>query len=125
MRSHSPLDALSRRGGPRQPTEGAGGAVCAGVASGYSGLDTTAVRTRMDAGISYTEFSYMLLQAYDFLELNRRHGVTLQMGASDQWGNITAGTELIRRTTGAEVNAITTPLVTTAAGTKFGKSEAG
>jgi tyrosyl-tRNA synthetase len=67
----------------------------------------------------------MLLQAYDFLELSRRHGVTLQMGGSDQWGNITAGIELIRRTTGVEAHAITFPLVTTAAGTKFGKSEAG
>jgi tyrosyl-tRNA synthetase len=67
----------------------------------------------------------MLLQAYDYLELNRRHGVTLQMGGSDQWGNITAGMELIRRTTGAEVHCITSPLVTTSAGTKFGKTEAG
>jgi tyrosyl-tRNA synthetase len=67
----------------------------------------------------------MLLQAYDFLELHRRYGVLLQVGGSDQWGNITAGIELIRKTVGAEAHAATFPLVTTAAGTKFGKSEAG
>ena len=83
------------------------------------------VRSRLEAGISYTEFSYMLLQAYDFLELFRREGATLQIGGSDQWGNITAGIELIRRTAGAEAHALTFPLLTTAAGTKFGKSEAG
>jgi tyrosyl-tRNA synthetase len=88
-------------------------------------LQKESVKGRMDAGISFTEFSYMLLQAYDFLELSRRHGVTLQMGGSDQWGNITAGTELIRRSLGSEAHGITFPLVTTAAGTKFGKSEAG
>jgi tyrosyl-tRNA synthetase len=79
----------------------------------------------MEAGISYTEFSYMLLQAYDFLELRRRHDVRLQMGGSDQWGNITAGIELIRRTLGVDAHAITAPLVTTSAGTKFGKTESG
>src|SRR3954464_7960584 len=83
-------------------------------------LQKDSVKSRMDAGISYTEFSYMLLQAYDFLELQRRHGVTLQMGGSDQWGNITAGIELIRRTNGAEAHALTMPLVTTATGAKFG-----
>jgi tyrosyl-tRNA synthetase len=88
-------------------------------------LQKESVKGRMEAGISYTEFSYMLLQAYDYLELNRRHGVTLQMGGSDQWGNITAGTELIRRTIGGEAHGITMPLITTAAGTKFGKTEAG
>jgi tyrosyl-tRNA synthetase len=88
-------------------------------------LQKDSVKGRMDAGISFTEFSYMLLQAYDFLELNRRHGVTLQMGGSDQWGNITAGTELIRRSAGAEAHGITMPLITTSAGTKFGKTEAG
>jgi tyrosyl-tRNA synthetase len=88
-------------------------------------LQKESVRSRMEAGISFTEFSYMLLQAYDYLELNRRHGVTLQMGGSDQWGNITAGIELIRRTTSAEAHAITFPLVATAAGTKFGKTESG
>jgi tyrosyl-tRNA synthetase len=67
----------------------------------------------------------MLLQAYDYLELNRRYAVSLQLGGSDQWGNITAGMELIRRTSGAEVHGITSPLVTTSAGTKFGKTEAG
>ena len=68
-------------------------------------LQKDSVRSRMDAGISFTEFSYMLLQAYDFLELRRRDGVTLQLGGSDQWGNITAGIELIRRVDGAEAVA--------------------
>jgi tyrosyl-tRNA synthetase len=88
-------------------------------------LQKESVQGRMEAGISYTEFSYMLLQAYDFLELRRRHGVRLQMGGSDQWGNITAGIELIRRTLGLDAHAVTSPLVTTAAGTKFGKTESG
>jgi tyrosyl-tRNA synthetase len=88
-------------------------------------LQKESVSARMDAGISFTEFSYMLLQAYDFLELHRRRGVTLQIGGSDQWGNITAGIELIRRTTGNEGHALTLPLVTNAAGTKFGKTESG
>ncbi|MBW8768476.1 MAG: tyrosine--tRNA ligase [Gemmatimonadetes bacterium] len=88
-------------------------------------LQKDSVRSRMDAGISYTEFSYMLLQAYDFLELRRRDGVTLQLGGSDQWGNITAGIELIRRVDGAEAHALTMPLVTTSSGAKFGKTEAG
>lgn len=88
-------------------------------------LQKDSVQGRMEAGISYTEFSYMLLQAYDFLELRRRHDVRIQMGGSDQWGNITAGTELIRRATGLDAHAITSPLVTTAAGTKFGKTESG
>ena len=79
-------------------------------------LQKDSVRSRMDAGISYTEFSYMLLQAYDFLELRRRDGVTLQLGGSDQWGNITAGIELIRRMDGAEAHALTLPLVTTSHG---------
>jgi tyrosyl-tRNA synthetase len=83
------------------------------------------VKSRLDSGISYTEFSYMLLQAYDFLELQRREGARLQIGGSDQWGNITAGVELIRRSIGVEAHAVTLPLVTTAAGTKFGKTEAG
>jgi len=83
------------------------------------------VKSRLDAGISYTEFSYMLLQAYDFLELHQREGARLQIGGSDQWGNITAGVELIRRAAGAEAHAVTLPLVTTATGTKFGKTEAG
>ena len=88
-------------------------------------LAKDAVKGRMESGISYTEFSYMLLQAYDYLELRRRHDVRLQMGGSDQWGNITAGIELIRRTVGMDAHAITSPLVTTSAGTKFGKTEAG
>jgi tyrosyl-tRNA synthetase len=88
-------------------------------------LQKESVRGRMEGGISYTEFSYMLLQAYDYLELHRRDGATLQMGGSDQWGNVTAGIELIRRTTGAPAHALTFPLITTAGGTKFGKTEAG
>ena len=88
-------------------------------------LQKDAVKGRMEGGISYTEFSYMLLQAYDFLELRRRHNVRLQMGGSDQWGNITAGIELIRRTIGMDAHGLTSPLVTTSAGTKFGKTEAG
>lgn len=88
-------------------------------------LQKESVKGRMEAGISFTEFSYMLLQAYDFLELRRRHDVRLQMGGSDQWGNITAGIELIRRTVGAEAHGVTFPLVATAAGTKFGKTESG
>jgi tyrosyl-tRNA synthetase len=88
-------------------------------------LQKESVKGRMEGGISYTEFSYMLLQAYDYLELHRRDGATLQIGGSDQWGNVTAGIELIRRTTGAAAHALTFPLMTTAAGTKFGKTEAG
>jgi len=88
-------------------------------------LQKESVRSRMDAGISFTEFTYMLLQAYDFLELRRRDGVTLQLGGSDQWGNITAGIELIRRVDGADAHALTMPLVTTSSGAKFGKTEAG
>jgi len=83
------------------------------------------VKTRLESGMSYTEFSYMLLQAYDYLQLYKREGVALQVGGSDQWGNITAGIELIRRTEGAEAHALTFTLLTTAAGTKFGKTEAG
>jgi tyrosyl-tRNA synthetase len=88
-------------------------------------LQKDSVKSRMEDGISYTEFSYMLLQAYDFLELSRRHGARLQMGGSDQWGNITAGIELIRRSTGGEAHAITFPLLMTSAGTKFGKTADG
>jgi tyrosyl-tRNA synthetase len=83
------------------------------------------VKSRLEEGISYTEFSYMLLQAYDYLELHRREGCTLQVGGSDQWGNITAGMELIRKVAGASAHALTYPLVATASGTKFGKTEAG
>ena len=88
-------------------------------------LAKDSVQSRIEGGISFTEFSYMLLQAYDFLELSRREGVTLQMGGSDQWGNITAGLELIRRVDGRTAHALTLPLVTTASGTKFGKTESG
>jgi tyrosyl-tRNA synthetase len=81
------------------------------------------VRSRLDSGISYTEFSYVLLQSMDYLNLFREHGVRLQTGGSDQWGNLTAGVELIRRVEGARVHALATPLVTKADGTKFGKTE--
>jgi tyrosyl-tRNA synthetase len=78
-----------------------------------------------ETGISYTEFSYVLLQSYDFVELFRREGCTLQMGGSDQWGNITAGIDLVRRVTGGRVYGAVMPLVTNASGAKFGKSEGG
>jgi tyrosyl-tRNA synthetase len=83
------------------------------------------VRSRLESGISYTEFSYVLLQSLDFLNLYRDHGVTLQFGGSDQWGNLTGGVELIRRADGGHAHAFATPLVTKADGTKYGKSEAG
>jgi tyrosyl-tRNA synthetase len=82
-------------------------------------------RIESEDGITYTEFSYSLLQAYDFLVLHDRYGCTLQMGGSDQWGNIIAGMDLIRRVRGGKAHGIVMPLVTTAAGTKFGKTEAG
>ena len=88
-------------------------------------LAKESVRSRMTDGISYTEFSYMLLQAYDFLTLYDRHGCVLQMGGSDQWGNITAGVDLIRRVRGVSAHALVTPLVTKSDGTKFGKTEGG
>ena len=83
------------------------------------------VKKRMETGISFTEFSYQLLQGYDFLTLYRTKGCKLQMGGSDQWGNITTGTELIRRMEGGEAFALTCPLITKADGTKFGKTEGG
>lgn len=83
------------------------------------------VKSRLEAGISYTEFSYVLLQSMDYLNLHRDHGVTLQTGGSDQWGNITGGVELVRRADGARVHALATPLVTRADGTKYGKTEGG
>ena len=83
------------------------------------------IRNRLEEGISYTEFSYVLLQAMDYLELHRTYDCTLQFGGSDQWGNITAGVELVRRADGAEVHAIATPLLTKVDGTKFGKTESG
>jgi tyrosyl-tRNA synthetase len=89
-------------------------------------LDRDTVRRRLEGeGISYTEFSYMLLQANDYVEVHRRHGCTLQIGGSDQWGNIIAGVRLVRQKLGAAVHALTVPLVTAADGTKFGKSTGG
>ncbi|WP_327291767.1 tyrosine--tRNA ligase [Streptomyces sp. NBC_01198] len=82
-------------------------------------------RLNSDQGISYTEFSYQILQGMDFLELYRRHGCTVQTGGSDQWGNLTAGIDLIHRVEGASVHALATPLITKADGTKFGKTEGG
>src|SRR5699024_2929382 len=83
------------------------------------------VAKRLESGISYTECSYVLLQSYDYRELFRRYGCTLQFGGSDQWGNITAGVELVRRSDGERVHALATPLTTKADGTKFSKSEGG
>ncbi len=83
------------------------------------------VKNRLETGISYTEFSYQLIQAYDFVQLYQQHDCKLQMGGSDQWGNLTSGVELIRRMTGGEVFAVTSPLVTKTDGTKFGKTEKG
>jgi tyrosyl-tRNA synthetase len=89
-------------------------------------LDRDTIRRRLDGeGISYTEFSYMLLQANDYVELHRRYGCSLQIGGSDQWGNIIAGVRLVRQKLGATVHALTVPLVTAADGTKFGKSTGG
>ena len=91
-------------------------------------IQRDSVRTRIDRdgeGISYTEFSYMLLQAMDFLELARSEGCTIQIGGSDQWGNMVSGVDLIRRELGVEAHAVTLPLVTKADGTKFGKSSSG
>ncbi len=89
-------------------------------------LDRDTVRRRLDGeGISYTEFSYMLLQANDYVELNRRYGCALQIGGSDQWGNIIAGVRLVRQKLGETVHAMTTPLVTDSTGAKFGKSTGG
>jgi len=85
--------------------------------------DAVAARLNSDAGISYTEFSYQILQGLDYRELFRQYGCTLQTGGSDQWGNLTSGTELIRRSEGTSVHAIGTPLITNSDGTKFGKSE--
>lgn len=87
--------------------------------------DTVARRLNSSEGISFTEFSYQILQGMDFLELNRRHGVTLQTGGNDQWGNLLSGVELIRKSDHKSVHALTTPLITKADGTKFGKSEGG
>jgi tyrosyl-tRNA synthetase len=83
------------------------------------------VSARLEEGISYTEFSYQILQALDYLELYRRYGTVLQTGGSDQWGNLTAGVDLIRRVEGASVHALATPLIIRADGSKYGKTEAG
>jgi tyrosyl-tRNA synthetase len=91
-------------------------------------MQKDSVRSRLtqhESGISFTEFSYMLLQSMDYMELCKRYGCTLQVGGSDQWGNITAGMDLVRRTLGRETFALTVPLVTKADGTKFGKTESG
>ncbi|MBQ0807495.1 MAG: tyrosine--tRNA ligase, partial [Porticoccus sp.] len=91
-------------------------------------VNKESVKQRLDregAGISYTEFTYMLLQSYDFAELNRLHGCTLQIGGSDQWGNITGGIDLTRRLNGNQVFGMTLPLVTKSDGAKFGKTETG
>ena len=87
--------------------------------------DTVARRLNSDEGISFTEFSYQILQGIDFHELYLRHGVTLQTGGNDQWGNLLSGVDLIRKTEGASVHVMTTPLITKADGTKFGKTEGG
>jgi tyrosyl-tRNA synthetase len=89
-------------------------------------LDRESVKARLEGGgISYTEFSYQLLQAMDYLELYRRYGCTLQVGGSDQWGNLVAGVGLIRSVEGASVHALATPLITKPDGTKYGKTEGG
>jgi tyrosyl-tRNA synthetase len=87
--------------------------------------EAVSARLNSEAGISYTEFSYQILQANDFLQLFRRQGVTLQTGGSDQWGNLTAGIDLVRRAEGTSVHALATPLVTKSDGTKMGKTESG
>lgn len=88
-------------------------------------LQKESVQARLDTGLSYTEFSYLLLQAYDFLHLFRKEQCTIQVGGSDQWGNITAGIDLIRRVAEGEAHGLVAPLITTASGSKFGKTEAG
>ena len=88
-------------------------------------FDSVKLRLEREQPLTFLEFNYMILQSYDFRELNRRYGVTLQMGGSDQWGNIVAGVELVRRTDGKQVFGLTTPLITTASGAKMGKSVQG
>jgi len=88
-------------------------------------MDSVKLRLERDQPLSFIEFNYMLLQSYDFAELNRRHGVVLQMGGSDQWGNIIMGADLARRMNGAEAFGLTTPLLTTASGSKMGKTAGG
>lgn len=86
-------------------------------------ISKDSVKSRMESGISYTEFAYQIMQGYDFYELNQLHNVTLQLGGSDQWGNMTAGTELLRRKANRQGHVITIPLITDSTGKKFGKSE--
>lgn len=88
-------------------------------------MSKDSVQKRMEFGMSFTEFTYQLIQGYDFYHLNKTYGIKLQMGGSDQWGNIVTGTELIRRKGGGEAYALTSPLVTKSDGSKFGKSESG
>ncbi|MDB5374515.1 MAG: tyrosine--tRNA ligase, partial [Belnapia sp.] len=88
-------------------------------------MDSVKLRLDREQNLSFLEFNYMLLQSYDFAELRRRHGITLQMGGSDQWGNIVMGVELVRRMDGAEAFGVTTPLITSASGAKMGKTAAG
>lgn len=88
-------------------------------------LAKESVAARLENGISFTEFTYMILQSYDFVVLNERHGCTVQIGGSDQWGNMTAGIDLVRKLRGQQTHVVTFPLITTSSGKKFGKSEAG
>ena len=88
-------------------------------------MSKDSVKSRLETGMSFTEFSYQLVQGYDFYHLNKNHNCIVQMGGSDQWGNIVTGTELIRRKSGGEAFAVTTPLIKKADGTKFGKTEGG
>ena len=88
-------------------------------------FDSVRLRLEREQPLTFLEFNYMILQSYDFRELNRRHGVVLQMGGSDQWGNIVSGVELVRRTEGRQVFGLTTPLITTAGGAKMGKTARG
>ena len=86
-------------------------------------MSKESVKSRIETGISYTEFAYQILQGYDFYQLNENHGITLQIGGSDQWGNMVAGTDLIRKKSGNDTHVITVPLITDSTGRKFGKSE--
>jgi tyrosyl-tRNA synthetase len=88
-------------------------------------MDSVKLRLDREQNLSFLEFNYMLLQSYDFLELFRQHGVALQMGGSDQWGNIVLGADLIRRVTGGEAHVLTTPLITSSSGAKMGKTASG
>ena len=86
-------------------------------------LAKDSVKSRLESGLSFTEFSYQLIQGYDFVHLNQAHDIELQMGGSDQWGNMTTGMEMIRRMHGKQAHVLTCPLLTRADGTKIGKSE--